>query len=491
MRLTPVIILLSVLSFCVFNACMDETFRTDPDTNVVLKTDTLAFDTIFSTVGSVTRYFKIHNPYTSSIKVAKIQLEGKAGKTFRLNIDGESKTEAENLEIGPKDSLYVFVEATVNPTNPLEISPFIIEDYVHISMPGGMSKVLLSVYGQNANYIPSSKQQKIYSLCTDFNTIVFDDPKPYVIYGGLVVDSCHLEIPAGARIYVHGGIGEVNGAYYNYGFIGVTKNGSLKIEGDAANPVVIQGDRLEQAYENISGQWAGIYALADAQNISIKHAEIINSIVGIQMDSNTIVDVRSTKFINQAQFGIAGYRINDLYLENCLLAQARGNAINVSFGGNIRLNYCTIVNNQYASAAIGASDYRCIENTCQKGFYYNPMRIEATNCIFTGIQQDQFAFIHKSPNPADFKVDFKHSLYTIKTLQNIDHFKDFETSCSGCIRYDGQQPLFNNKGIQDFYLDTASVARNAGIPISDITEDLEGNDRSNTTPDLGCFEYTN
>jgi hypothetical protein len=46
-----------------FLACHKESYTTQPSDTLVLSTDTLSFDTVFTTIGSATRSIKIYNPH--------------------------------------------------------------------------------------------------------------------------------------------------------------------------------------------------------------------------------------------------------------------------------------------------------------------------------------------------------------------------------------------------------------------------------------------
>ena len=62
----------------------------DPSAKLQFSTDTLHFDTVFTTIGSSTRRLKIFNPQAQAVKVSSIQLAGGANSLFRLNLNGTS-----------------------------------------------------------------------------------------------------------------------------------------------------------------------------------------------------------------------------------------------------------------------------------------------------------------------------------------------------------------------------------------------------------------
>ena len=68
MKKLHLIALIIVLTSWLF-ACNKNTLLTDLNSAVSLSTDTLRFDTVFTTAGSVTKTFKIFNPLNTSINI--------------------------------------------------------------------------------------------------------------------------------------------------------------------------------------------------------------------------------------------------------------------------------------------------------------------------------------------------------------------------------------------------------------------------------------
>src|SRR3954454_20861475 len=115
-----------ILSFCIlFFACKKESFITSPDAQVTLSADTLKFDTVFTTAGSVTGSFKILNDNDQRLKISSVKLMGGNSSPYKINVDGYTGPEVNNLEIAANDSMYVFVSVVINQnTNNL---PFIVQ----------------------------------------------------------------------------------------------------------------------------------------------------------------------------------------------------------------------------------------------------------------------------------------------------------------------------------------------------------------------------
>ncbi|MCH8331386.1 MAG: hypothetical protein IH946_08385, partial [Bacteroidetes bacterium] len=96
------------------SGCRKDRFFTDASAVVEFSTDTLTFDTVFTDVGSITRWVKVYNIYPRSLEISRIELEGGNSSQFRINVDGISGTLAEKVVMAPNDSLYIFVEVTVD-----------------------------------------------------------------------------------------------------------------------------------------------------------------------------------------------------------------------------------------------------------------------------------------------------------------------------------------------------------------------------------------
>src|SRR5690349_13226992 len=114
-RRLKTISLVLVLSLCCLLACRKESFITSADARVTITVDSLKYDTVFPTTGSVTQSFKIINENKQKLRLSSVKLMGGAGSMYKMNVDGIATTEATNLEIEGNDSLYVFVQVNVNP----------------------------------------------------------------------------------------------------------------------------------------------------------------------------------------------------------------------------------------------------------------------------------------------------------------------------------------------------------------------------------------
>ncbi len=473
-----------------------ESFTTDSSAKLEFSLDTLRFDTVFTELGSATRSFKVYNRNDQAIRISKARIEGTEGAFFRMNVDGIPGNEVEQVEVYANDSIYVFVEVTIDPDQPESISPFVIEDKIIFETNGNTQEVRLEAWGQNANYLPSRFNKGVPVVYTcDNDEWVWDDAKPYVIYGEVLIDSCLLRIAAGTKIYVHGGVAQ-NDLFgiFSDGILFFLPQGQLKIEGTAEDPVVIQGDRLEESFQDVAGQWYGIILSKGSKGNEIDHAVIKNAAFGIYVDSTAELTVRNSQFYNTTGGGIVGFH-STIDATNCLLYNNNSTSLQLILGGSYNFTHCT-----FASYGVDASAASLGNSFCYKGTLtscelqaINPMKARFQNCIFFGSRRDEIDFsdISGRQDPSLFDVKMDHCLVKVDELltDNESLYGDFfETFCTNCVNGTRTDELFIDADEDDYHLDTMSIAIDIGMQLAEPTIDLEGNARD-ANPDAGCFEF--
>src|SRR5690554_7695296 len=85
--------------------------------NLSFSVDTVLFDTVFTTVGSTTKRFKIYNTSNRPVKIDHVILEGGQSSPYRVNLDGVSGVKFSDIVLPANDSLYMFVEVTLGENN--------------------------------------------------------------------------------------------------------------------------------------------------------------------------------------------------------------------------------------------------------------------------------------------------------------------------------------------------------------------------------------
>lgn len=482
---------LAIFVGIIFSACRkDETLFTG-NANLKISTDTLFFDTVFTTIGSATRFIKIFNNESDPIEV-NIRLEKGSESFFRMNADGYQGDDLENIQIGPRDSIYVFLEVTIDPDMPNSISPFVIEENLIVQQGNKDHSLPLVAWGQNANYL--SQKRSVALLSCGLNDFILDDPKPYVIYGVLVVDSCNLVIPAGAKIHVHGGIVVDGESIYNDGQLLFINEGTLQIRGTVGNPVIFEGSRLEPEYADIPGQWGGIRFLAGSTNNLIEYATIKNSIVGLVSDSASAVNIKNTSFENTAGSAVLG-RHGKITAENVRIVNPGGFGIQLSYGGDYDFSFCTVASYFNQSEALYMDNYTCLDLDadpfCQSLIDIYRANLTMKNCVLAGGSDDEILFndITGQSIAEDFVFNFEHCAVRVKDLLAANSFPNFFDNCTNCLNLKVSDRLFIDYNIGDVRLDSASVLIEKAMPIPSITIDLVNNGRDISTPDIGCYEY--
>ena len=247
--------------------------------------DTLVFDTVFTSIGSTTEQFKIYNRNSKTISIDEVQLIGGENSPFRINLDGVSAISHDNIQLEANDSLFMFVEVTLDINN--QNTPMVIEDSIRFKTNGVDQYVKLAVWGQDAYFYYNDTVQGTWSA-----------DKPHVIYGYALVDSSEtLNIDAGTQVHLH-----KNSILY-------INKASLNVNGFLDNEVVFQGDRLESVYDNVPGQYYGIY-FNQPKTSFIDYAIIKNGTSGIHVFSSSVgplnyaLTVRNTRIFNHARYGI-------------------------------------------------------------------------------------------------------------------------------------------------------------------------------------------
>jgi Right handed beta helix region len=464
-------------------------FETSPMALLEFSTDTLRFDTVFTELGSATRYFKVINPHSKPIKISKISLINNEFAVFNLNVDGIAGHVFENIEVPAKDSIYVFAEVTINPDNPLSASPFVIGSEVSFETNGNAQSVKLECYGQNANYIPFIGAEDQFALLTTDQT--WSDDKPYVIYGILFVDSCTLTLPAGCDVYIHGGLSKLNDTtVYNDGGLFILSEGHLNILGTADNPVTIQSDRLEPEFADVSGQYWGIQLAAGSTSNIIEYAHIRHGLVGVYVDSAAELTIKNTEIHATSSSGIFA-RHAKVTGSNCLIYDNGGQGLRTEFGGDYQFDYMTVASYSNSSPALRIGNVQCYDADCII-YLINPMKFRSRNSIFIGSQGDEVSLWdgYQGSQPTEFDVLIENSIVRVEELLNYGNYPNFLTSnCPSCLDAINTDELFLDRDTFNFSLDTMSIARGLGLPIPGLDLDLTNYARDAAAPDAGCFEY--
>lgn len=460
-----------------FNSCRKENFYNGSNSILSFSSDTLRFDTVFTELSTVTRFFKIENKTNTSVRLDKISLRNLDGLgTFRINVDGTSGTSFFDVEVPAKDYIYVFVEATVDPNS--QTNPFVIIDEILYEYGDVQQVSYLSAWGQNAYY-------HVGEIYENSANITWNNDLPHVIlrndtFPGVGVDSSSvLNIVPGCRIYVAQGAG-------------LFVDGQLYIGNSTSqDSVVFRSNRIETLqngidFEDNPGLWQGI-ALFSGSKAEIYNTCINQAIWGIQarhyseeitdmVDDSGRPDILLDKvqIKNSAQNALVAINAK-LVVRNSMFYSSGSTTVAIGLGGDVKFDNCTMFNNGVSGS--DASSTLVLSNYAQtsSGTGVNDLDVgNFTNCIVYGSDVEKMAF--SKDDQATFNYAFKNCL--LKTELEA------QGGFTNCIF--NQDPLFESSSDSDFHLRDNSPAIAAGFN-NGIMVDLYFRPRASF--DIGAIAY--
>jgi hypothetical protein len=428
------IALIVFVSYIFFSSC--ERTGSVTDSKLQFSEDTIHFDTVFSSVGSVTRELRILNHSSHDLKVDRIYLSGGSTSRFRLNIDGEPLYEKLNVNIESGDSIFIFVDVFIDPSN--SSSPVAVSDSIIFSFGETIQKVQLLAWGQDINLIKSKT----------INSETWIKGKPYVIYEKLIVDTLEtLTIDKGTRIFFHRNASMIVA-------------GSIVVNGSSESPVLFAGDRLEKMYEDVPGQWKGIKILNSGKANNISHAIIRNAICGIQLGEAIfssevpVLKLFSSVISHSTVSGLSAINGN-IEAANCVFTHCGSYCIYLGSGGDYTFTNCTLFNSW--DYGLRLSPALLITEKAEKPeVKVSQMDVNLNNTVIYG---DNHSELNIVPLYSSFTGNyyFDHCLIKLDTI-NAD-FWDNGDFMAAIIN---KNPLFIDITMWDLRPDTLSPLINAG-----------------------------
>lgn len=512
------LVILFILSILSLASCRED-FTFEPSNGgLEFSKDTIYFDTIFTGISSSTYTLKVYNKSNKDIRISQIKFAKGLESKYRMTVDGMTGTNNrifENVEMLAKDSMYIFIETTVDiaEANP---SDFLYTDQIEFGSATSFQKVELVTLIQDAYFLYPQRfdngttetlpigEDEIFGFYLDENDpingneYVWNNSKPYVIYGYAAVPSNKtLTVEAGARIHFHAESGIIVG-----------NNASMQVNGlPSANPddfyenrVVFEGDRLEPLYENVPGQWGTIWLTQGSKNNLFTNCLIKNGTFGLYVTGNTSlsnseadVTLTNVEFYNHSNFGIlaqTGY-ING---KNVVINSAGQAALACTYGGKYNFNHSTFNNNWSSSKQLSVLLNNYIEGAIPE---IQPM-VEATftNCLIYGSNQIQF-IIDKKDDP-NFNYKFDHCLIRFNNVNNVfsnNPLYQFATdvthyeNCLIAVNSAVFRPSFFDVNSNQLIIGADSAARGqANYIYSTGTKDITDRTRENPS-DIGAYNF--
>ncbi len=458
------LLLVAIWAVFTFSSCeKEEDYNQDSSLVLQFSADTLTFDTIFTTLGSTTLSVKVYNPSSQPVLIETVKPLGGSSSRFRLNVDGDKNLVANKVEIGAKDSLFIFVTVTINPND--ESTPFLVEDEIEFNYNGKKQYLHLLAYGQNAIFhLPNQSRKDAngntvsfsYAGCSEFWT----PDLPHVIYGNCIVSGdSTLTMNPGTKIYFANGASLI-----------IEKGGKLVAQGTFEEKIVFRNMRLENYYKELPGQWKGLIFTESGSGSLLDWVVVKNAVTGIIIDStnnqssfvfaNTIIE-------NMSNNGIL-VQNSTLKAENLLVANCRNYLLSIEKGGNYEFYQCTFAN--YWSYDIRKTAAVSLATTTG-----NPIQSAVfQNCIIYGSRQDEL-------------VSTKDT--TTSYLFDGCLLRRTSTNLGGQQNIYNQDPDFVDYTINNYHLGAKSAAIGKGYTGGVIiSKDLDDKDRA-FPPSIGAYEY--
>ena len=477
--------ILPLLLITILFACKKDDINNDNSNTATLhfSTDTITFDTVFASIGSITKTLTVYNTNNFDVK-SNITLLGNSAAHFRMNIDGVAGNSQNNIEIPAKDSIFIFLEVTIDPS--LNTTPYVLADSLVFTTGTQKQDVDVVAWGQDAHFHTANS----YGAIIDGNdTTLFpyhqldcsepwENDKPHVIYGYAVVDPEQtLIINEGCNVYLHKNSGILVGNPFSD-----QSGGSIKVNGTLGNEVTFQGDRLDSWYKDLPGQWDRIWLMPGSIDNEFNYVIIKNGNIGIHADtvanSNPTVTINNTIIKNMSSIGILGQGAN-ISATNTVVSRCGQYTVACNIGGTYNFTHCTFANywdyNHRSTPSILLNNY--YEGVDGNSYIRDLDAANFTNCIIDGSFSTEVSF--QEQELGEFNYTFDHCL--IKLDPTID--TDNEHYINSIIN---QSPKFVDAYENDFHLNENSPAIDAGNPLISL-DDIEDNSR--IIPDIGAYEF--
>lgn len=491
-------------------------FEFSPSTgSLQFSKDTVYLDTIFTNIGSSTYNLKVYNKSDDDISIPAVRLALGETSNYRLSVDGTAGKNFNNIEVLAKDSLFIFIESTIdikNFTNPN--GTYLYTDQIEFDAGSNLQKVELVTLVQDAVFIYPDRDNTtkvVETLTLDIGgelvetelqgrellptELTFTKEKPFVIYGFATVPNGEtLTIEAGSRLHFHENSGIIvsNGASINV-------NGAYSNDLDLLeNEVIFEGDRLEPGFSQVPGQWGTIWLLDGSVDNTINYATIKNSTIGVLSDgnpdeANDKLTITNTQIYNSSSFGVLG-RNTSISGENVVINNSGLSSFAGTLGGKYNFTHSTIVNywdngfRQFPAVLLNnfvldEDNVATIADLTEANF---------NNCIIYG--NDNPEILLDEIEDASVVFNFKFTNCLIRFEDNSNNFTGVNYDFNDTAKYEGnifnEDPNFKDVEFNELIIGDDSAANGQGLSsfATQIPFDILNVNRT-SLPDLGAYQH--
>ncbi len=506
---------LLILSIAILWSSCRKDFVTVPSTGQLqFSKDTVYLDTVFTNIGSSTYNLKVYNRTDDDIRIPTIQLGEGENSQYRLNVDGVAGKVFEDVELLANDSMFVFVETTIDINTFSGGNQFLYTDAIEFDNGSNQQKVELVTLVQDAVFLypqqfddgtietlllgvdEEGNETRIEGFFLEDSELNWTNEKPYVVYGYAAVGQNQvLNIDAGARVHFHANSGLIVG---NLGSLQV--NGTVSNTEELENEVVFEGDRLEPGFANVPGQWGTIWLTQGSTNNFINYATIKNASVGILTDKsedpdNAMLRLNNSKIHNSATVGLLA-RTSFVTAENTVIGDAGQASLYCNLGGTYSFKHCTFAN--YWSNSFRVFPTVLLDNYIEEGSIQlaeDLVQADFSNCIIDGSNSiellvDQAPFNSQTALNYNFKnclikFDDFQNRFTNDPLYNFNDTNIFEANVFN------EDAAFRNTDLNDFRIGDTSGAVGIGNTATTLEVPIDVLGITRTIPsDAGAYQNT-
>lgn len=338
--------------------CISDAVTTDASSQPEFSVDTLSLGLTITDQKSPTHSMRVYNRHDKSIKISSIRLASGNESPFRLNVDGMSGREFHEVEIRAKDSIYVFVDATLPPNG--IAGPATINDQITFTTNGIDKRITLTAEAYDV--------ERIRAEIIDCDTRWTGDMPKQIFDSLIVARGATLTLDAGCRLMFH------DKAY-------MAVYGTLIANGSVQQPIVMSGDRTGNVVASIpfdimSGQWAGVRFERESKENSLSHTVIANTLNGVKANEAQLT-IYNCRLRNSDTYPLAASR-SRITAVGCEIADGANGALLLK-GGQYDFNHCTLAN-YFIFAPITGALVQITELTDTEAYF--------TNSIVYGIGND-------------------------------------------------------------------------------------------------------
>ena len=447
-----------------------EADKISTDTSLMLKfsSDTVSFDTIFTSQGSATYKLKVYNPSKNRVLIESITLN--EAENYKMSVSGISADVVNNTYLNAQDSLMIFIQVFIDPND--DKTPFIVRDSIDFYFNNHTQVLQLQAFGRNVKRFKNKTIASDTTITSDMPILISDTLK--------IAEGATLTLTEGSRLYCQKASV-------------ILVEGTLISEGKLGSLVEIRGDRDDfmntvppLSYDQASGQWGGIkFAPSSFGNI-LEYTDVRNADFGIVIDSTTVETsklVVRNSIIRNMLYNVI-YAINaKVEIYNSLLYNAGENILRLD-GGVYKIIHCTLTNNYSFSWGGRTLPILYYSNK------HNALKAEMCNSIVYGNYSSEINYdLDEEGLPAE---------YVFRNCLIKQYMKTVDTNIYvNCII--NSSPKFVYEAIKDetyrqydYHLTSSSPAiGNASSEFAaDFPIDLDGNNRlQDGSSDIGCYEF--